>query len=149
MDEASQHVIQFLTAMKDILQGPALYGNDGLWSRLGRRRVNPGFRPATRVSIFGQETPAFAFGVYAEIAGGKALEFEIEVFGHHTHGWQINTSVQINDDGPYGGMRTLRAFPTRCAQTLDECLNELRAAAADLATCEDVLDDLPETRSRN
>lgn len=148
MDEASKHVIEFLTAMNTILWGPALYRDNGLWGKVVRRGLRPYLRPGSRLSIYGLKAPALAFGVYAEIGPNKWLEFEIEVRAH-ADSWEIDASVRVDDhENRYGGQRFLRDFPTRYADTMEECIVQLRAAVDDLAACDDVLDELPETRSQ-
>ena len=146
MDEPSTHVLRFLTEVSRLVWGKDLYhdGNHGgLWNKLNSRGLRPTApRPGSAVQLFG--AVALEFGVYAHLAPDRMIEFVVVVCpGVNDVRWEICTHVKV-DNGPEveeQGQTYVRSFPDRFAETLDDCLTELRAAVVDLSTCDDVLDD--------
>jgi hypothetical protein len=65
----------------------------------------------------------------------ETIEFEINLLWDENK-WYIKTEVsdKFND-----GRRLIRSFPERQTESLDDCLQQLKLALNDLATCEDLL----------
>ncbi len=56
--------------------------------------------------------------------------------------WLIETSIYVDEDHvPNYGMRLLHDFPGRYADTLDELIAQIRAAARELAENIDAIDE--------
>ena len=140
MDEPSRHVLRFLEALSANVWGRGLYGgSDGLWVKLVRRGLHP-TRPGTRLGISTGPRPSLTLGTSATIAANRQLEFLVEL-RHDGESWLVETGVYVDLWPDEEGQREIRSFPDRRAATLDDCLAELDAAIADLATCDDVLDE--------
>jgi hypothetical protein len=85
-----------------------------------------------------------SLGIVATPPGGKPHEFCVSLKRVGDQ-WVIATWVW-RDLWPEGeGYEVLRSFPDRHAATLDECIAQLQGAVADLATCDDALDQ-PQAR---
>ncbi len=137
MDEPSRHVVRFLEALSTHQWGGTLYhGPAGLWSKLIRRGLQPS-RPC--ITTTAAPSPTLVLGLYATIADGRELDFEVEL-RHDGESWLIETDVRV-DRLEGEGQRVVRSFPVRRATTLDDCLTELGGAVTDLARCDDVLDE--------
>ncbi|MCA9933100.1 MAG: hypothetical protein KC415_04215 [Anaerolineales bacterium] len=66
--------------------------------------------------------------VDAELQTGKAIAWCLEM-SWNSDRWLIETSVLVNDEH---GQNSIKEFPVRIAETLDECLKQLTSATMEL-----------------
>ena len=142
-DDGSETAVKLLAGISEIVWGPHLYrGDSSILAQIGKRGLKMVSRLPGSIVISTGDRPEVELGVYAELVPGKHLEFCIDI-RHDRECWLIDTVVMLDNWPEEEGMTTLRSFPTRRAATIDECVEQLRAAAVDLASCIDVLDEPP------
>ena len=69
--------------------------------------------------------------VDVELQNGNAVAWWLEV-NWNDEQWVIESCVLLNDNQPPSVQRTIKEFPDRLAETLDECIEQLRKATLDL-----------------
>lgn len=132
-------MLRFLEALSAQAWGKTLYaGPDGLWKKLRRRGLRPPL-PTAWITLSTGPRPRLSLGPSVEIAPDRLLEFTVDLI-HDGEAWLIESNVWVDLFADGEGQRPVRSFPVGRATSLDACLTELAAAVADLATCDDVLD---------
>ena len=71
----------------------------------------------------------------------RASEWLVEIYWNKVN-WLVETSMNFDSDAPRAaGPDTLRYFPERYAETLDELLVQVKAAARELVENVDAIDE--------
>ena len=84
---------------------------------------------------------ATQFHATAVLKTRRITEWLIEVYYCETR-WLIETSIYVDSDAPRAaGMDMLRDFPNRYADTLDELVAQMQAAARELVESVDAIDE--------
>ncbi len=68
------------------------------------------------------------------------MDWLIEIYWNEVH-WLIETEIYVDSDAPHAGMGILRNFPERYAETLDELIVQVKAAARELVENVDAIDE--------
>ena len=69
------------------------------------------------------------------------MDWLIEVYWNETH-WLVETAIYVDSNfARAAGMELLRDFPEHYAETLDELIVQMRAAARELVENSDAIDD--------
>jgi hypothetical protein len=76
-----------------------------------------------------------------ELRNGKAVAWWLEV-NWNDEQWTIESRVLLNDNQPQSVQEVIREFPDRIAETLNECIEQLSQATADLVNSADSIMDL-------
>jgi hypothetical protein len=79
--------------------------------------------------------------VDVELRNGKAVAWWLEV-NWNDEQWTIESRVLLNDNQPQSVQEVIREFPDRIAETLNECIEQLSQATADLVNSADSIMDL-------
>jgi hypothetical protein len=147
MDEASRHVVRFLEALTPIVYSEELFRRrDSLRDKLRQRGLltnGPAFMHIMEIRTISHPVPGLYFDASISVTPKKDLNFGITLLSSESE-WTIEAEVSLERYPEDEGHETLRHFPTRHANTLEECLAQLHDAISDLASCDDVVETLIE-----
>jgi hypothetical protein len=76
-----------------------------------------------------------------ELRNGKAVAWWLEV-NWDDEQWVIESCVLLNDNQPRSTQETIKEFPNRTAETLDECIEQLLQATSELVNDADFTIDM-------
>jgi len=76
--------------------------------------------------------------VDVELDNGKGVAWLLDI-GWDDNQWIIESRVVLNDNVPRSTQETIKDFPTRTAETLDECIEQLLQATSELINSVDAI----------